>query len=149
MFFQVAQSNSNKPDPLPSEKNTHDHAPLNPLPEIQSLPPEEPSKTPNGQAPPLIENTPPQDAPILSIDTLTLPPEADPSMLCDSLTKNVGEKPFTYQMYTLVELQKITKCFRKECAVKPRKILFLLHYSSVVVVLDPKHRIIPDVCKGP
>lgn len=111
MFFQVAQSNSNKPDPLPSGKTTHDHAPLNPLPEIQTLPPDEPSKTPTGQAPPPIENTPPQDAPILSIDTLTPPPEADPSLLSDGLTKNVGEKLFIYKMYTLVGLQKITRSF--------------------------------------
>ncbi|CAB1316487.1 unnamed protein product, partial [Coregonus sp. 'balchen'] len=87
---KVAHSNSNKPDPLPSGKTTHDHAPLNPLPEIQTLPPDEPSKTPTGQAPPPIENTPPQDAPILSIDTL-IPP---PSLLSDGLTKNVGDIPY-------------------------------------------------------
>eukprot|EP00063_Salmo_salar_P018648 XP_013993483.1 PREDICTED: histone-lysine N-methyltransferase, H3 lysine-36 and H4 lysine-20 specific-like isoform X4 [Salmo salar] len=120
---KVAQSNSNKPDPLPSEKNTHDHAPLNPLPEIQSLPPEEPSKTPNGQAPPLIENTPPQDAPILSIDTLTLPPEADPSMLCDSLTKNVGDVPY---------LETIRKRQRKPT-------LKILEYSGAATI--PKKKV--------
>ncbi|XP_042165655.1 histone-lysine N-methyltransferase, H3 lysine-36 specific isoform X1 [Oncorhynchus tshawytscha] len=91
---KVAHSNSNKPDPLPSGKTTHDHALLNPLPEIQTLPPDEPSKTPTGQAPPPIENTPPQHAPILSIDTLTPPPEGDSSLLSDGLTKNVGDVPY-------------------------------------------------------
>ncbi|XP_055730042.1 histone-lysine N-methyltransferase, H3 lysine-36 specific-like isoform X4 [Salvelinus fontinalis] len=120
---KVAQSNSNKPDPLPSEKTTHDHAPLNPLPEIQSLPPEEPSKTPNGQAPPRIENTPPPDAPILSIDILTLPPEADPSLLCDSLTKNVGDVPY---------LETIRKRQRKPT-------LKILEYSEAATI--PKKKV--------
>uniref|UniRef100_A0A4W5NU84 Nuclear receptor binding SET domain protein 1b n=1 Tax=Hucho hucho TaxID=62062 RepID=A0A4W5NU84_9TELE len=120
---KVAKSNSNKPDPLPSEKTTHDHAPLNPLPEIQSLPPEEPSKTPNGQAPPQIENTPPQDAPILSIDTLTPPPEADPSLLCDSLTENVGDVPY---------LETIRKRQRKPT-------LKILEYSEAATI--PKKKV--------
>ncbi|XP_026794158.3 histone-lysine N-methyltransferase, H3 lysine-36 specific isoform X1 [Pangasianodon hypophthalmus] len=46
----------------------------NPLPEIQTPPPEERSKTP-----PMIENTPCQDSQVMSVDTLTPPPETETS----------------------------------------------------------------------
>ncbi|CDQ68141.1 unnamed protein product [Oncorhynchus mykiss] len=120
---KVAHSNSNKPDPLPSGKTTHDHALLNPLPEIQTLPPDEPSKTPTGQAPPPIENTPPQDAPILSIDTLTPPPEGDSSLLSDVLTKNVGEKLYIKCILWL-DCKQLQNVFTVQCAVKPSNCCF-------------------------
>ncbi|XP_072517502.1 histone-lysine N-methyltransferase, H3 lysine-36 specific isoform X2 [Salminus brasiliensis] len=46
---------------------------LNSLPEIQTPPPEERSKTP-----PAVENTPCQEGQVVSVDTLTPPPEAVP-----------------------------------------------------------------------
>lgn len=46
----------------------------NPLPEIQTPPPEERSKTP-----PMIENTPCQENQVMAVDTLTPPPETETS----------------------------------------------------------------------
>ncbi|MCJ8740548.1 hypothetical protein PDJAM_G00060300 [Pangasius djambal] len=46
----------------------------NPLPEIQTPPPEERSKTP-----PMIENTPCEETQVMAVDTLTPPPETETS----------------------------------------------------------------------
>lgn len=49
---------------------------LSSLPEMQTPPPEEPSKGLIGQTPTILEQTPPQDDLTLPVDTLTPPPEA-------------------------------------------------------------------------
>lgn len=56
---------------------------LNPLPEIQTPPPEERSKTP-----PPIENTPCQDGQVMAVDTLTPPPETVPFPYGENCFKN-------------------------------------------------------------
>lgn len=83
-------------EPLGSDKDTHDHPSLDLLPEIQTPPPEEiAATTPTELQIPSTENSSPQDAPVLSIDTLTPPPEADPS-LSDGLVKDTGKALFVF-----------------------------------------------------
>ncbi|KAL0994443.1 hypothetical protein UPYG_G00122350 [Umbra pygmaea] len=91
----VAQSNSNKQQDPKTRlgKNTHNHTPLNPLSKIQTVTPAEPLHSSTGHILPPIE-PPPQDAPILPLDTLTPPAEEDSSLLSGGLEKNVGTAPY-------------------------------------------------------
>lgn len=94
MFSQVTQPITPVSEPPGSVKDTHDHPSLNLLPEIQTPPPEEiAATTPSELQIPSTENTSPQDAPVLSIDTLTPPPEADP-LLSEALVKDTGKTVF-------------------------------------------------------
>ncbi|XP_037835007.1 histone-lysine N-methyltransferase, H3 lysine-36 specific isoform X2 [Kryptolebias marmoratus] len=62
-----------------SDQNQHDHTPAAILPEILTPPPEETVQTiPAGLQSPKTELPSTQDPPILSMSTLTPPPEADP-----------------------------------------------------------------------
>lgn len=94
VFSQPSQPITSMPEPAGSDKDAHDHPSLNLLPEIQTPPPEEIAATkPSELQIPSTENTSPQDAPVLSIDTLTPPPEADPS-LSEGLVKETGKAVF-------------------------------------------------------
>lgn len=79
-FTQASQPITTVSELLEAGKEAHEHPTLNLLPEIQTPPPEEPAPTPSELNVPCTENSSPQDAPVLSIDTLTPPPEADPSV---------------------------------------------------------------------
>lgn len=54
----------------------------NPLPEIQTPPPEERSKTP-----PMLENPPCQESQVMAVDTLTPPPETETSLYGENCFK--------------------------------------------------------------
>ncbi|XP_041657198.1 histone-lysine N-methyltransferase, H3 lysine-36 specific isoform X2 [Cheilinus undulatus] len=74
------------------EKDTHEHPSLDLIPEIQTPPPEEIAATPSELQIPSTENMSTQEAPVLSIDTLTPPPEAD-SSTSEGLVKDNGNAP--------------------------------------------------------
>lgn len=76
-----------------SEKDAHDQPSLNLLLEIQTPPPEETAATPSELQIARTENSSAQDAPVLSIDTLTPPPEADPSQ-SEGFVKQPGKAAF-------------------------------------------------------
>lgn len=94
LFSQATQLTMSMSKPLVSDNSAHEQPSLSLLPEIQTPPPEEIAETtPSELQIPSSENTSPQDAPVLSIDTLTPPPEADPS-LSEGLIKDNGEEVF-------------------------------------------------------
>lgn len=96
LFSQDTQPVTSPSEPPGSDSSAHDHPSLNLLPEIQTPPPEEiAAAMPSELQIPSTENTSPQDAPVLSIDTLTPPPEADPS-LSEGLVKGSGEEVFVF-----------------------------------------------------
>ncbi|XP_047462350.1 histone-lysine N-methyltransferase, H3 lysine-36 specific isoform X4 [Mugil cephalus] len=84
---KAAQPITSMAEPSGSDRNALDHPSFSLLPEIQTPPPEEiatttsttTTTTPSELQIPSTENTTSQDAPVLSIDTLTPPPEAEPS----------------------------------------------------------------------
>lgn len=82
-------------EPLGSDTNARDQP--SSLPEIQTPPPDDPgATTPSELQLPSTENTSSQDAPVLSIDTLTPPPEAEASP-SEGLVKDDGEEVNLYQ----------------------------------------------------
>lgn len=97
LHLQATQPITSMSETSESDKSslpTHDHASLNLLPEVQTPPPEEVTATvPTELQIPSPENTPPPDAPVLSIDTLTPPPEAEPS-LPEGLVSSSGRAAF-------------------------------------------------------
>lgn len=94
LYSQASQPITSMSEPPVSDTQ---HPPsLNLLPEIQTPPPEEIAVTTLSELQiPSTENTSPQDAPVLSIDTLTPPPEAEPS-LAEGPVKDDGEPAFLY-----------------------------------------------------
>lgn len=94
-FFQAAQPITPLPEPLGPDQNEHEHATLNLLPEVQTPPPDHTAipTLPSELHVPSTENTSTQDAPVLSIDTLTPPPEVEPS-LSESFIRDNGEEAF-------------------------------------------------------
>ncbi|XP_053188161.1 histone-lysine N-methyltransferase, H3 lysine-36 specific, partial [Scomber japonicus] len=104
---------------------------LNLLPEIQTPPPEEiPVTTPAELQIPSTENTSPQDAPVLSIDTLTPPPEAEPS-LAEGPVKDDGKAPLLERKRKRKPTQKILEyCLEAEAATGPKKKVKTLKNNS-------------------
>lgn len=100
MFSQANQPIIPESEPLGLNKDAHDHPSLNLLPEIQTPPPEEIAATPTELQIPCTENTCSQDAPVLSIDTLTPPPEVDPA-LSAGFVKDPGKAVFLYRSLQL------------------------------------------------
>lgn len=98
LFPQASQHITSMSEPPGLDANAHDHPSLNLLPEIQTPPPEEvtATTTPSELQMPSTENTPSQDAPVLSIDTLTPPPEAEPSLSEGLVVKDNGESVLGY-----------------------------------------------------
>uniref|UniRef100_A0A3Q1EBY2 Nuclear receptor binding SET domain protein 1b n=1 Tax=Acanthochromis polyacanthus TaxID=80966 RepID=A0A3Q1EBY2_9TELE len=114
-----------------SDKNAHDHPSLNLLPEIQTPPPEEiVAPTPSELHIPSTENPSPQDAPVLSIDTLTPPPEVEPS-LSEGLVKDNGSAPVLEKKRKRKPTQKILEyCLEAEASTGPKKKVKTLKNSS-------------------
>jgi len=101
LFSQASQSITSTSELLELDKNAHDHPSSAILPEIQTPPPEEAAAlVPAELQIPSIENPSPQDTPVLSIDTLTPPPEAEPS-LSEGLFKNNGKAAFVCLSFKL------------------------------------------------
>ncbi|KAI3373285.1 hypothetical protein L3Q82_006592 [Scortum barcoo] len=119
------------PEPAGSDKDTHDHPSLNLLPEIQTPPPEEMSAMkPSELQIPSSENTSSQDAPVLSIDTLTPPPEADPS-LSEGLIKETGTTLVLGRKRKRKPTQKILEyCLEAEASTGPKKKVKTLKNNS-------------------
>ncbi|KAM3869070.1 histone-lysine N-methyltransferase, H3 lysine-36 specific [Diretmus argenteus] len=117
---KATQSIDPKSDPPLLDKSAHDHPPLNLLPEIQTPPPEEISSP----APPELqisstENSSSQDVPVLSIDTLTPPPEAEPSLSTEGLVKDSGNAPVLERKRKRKPTQKILEyCLEAEAPKK-------------------------------
>ncbi|AWP00048.1 nsd1a [Scophthalmus maximus] len=109
-------------EPPGLDKNAHGHPSLNLIPEIQTPPPEEiAATTPSELQIPSTENTSPQDAPVLSIDTLTPPPEAEPS-LSEGLIKDSGNAPQLEKKRKRKPTQKILEyCLEAEASTCPKK----------------------------
>ena len=109
LFSQATQLTMSMSKPMVSDSSAHQQPSLSLLPEIQTPPPEELAETtPSELHIPSSENTSPQDALVLSIDTLTPPPEADPSLL-EGLIKDNGEEAFVSSCATSLhsQLQKV------------------------------------------
>lgn len=96
-YFQDSEASTSVPVetngtnvPMETHQTTHEFQTLNLVPEIQTPPPEETSATvtPELQIP-NTEDTCPRETPVLSIDTLTPPPEAEPS-LSEGVVKDNG-----------------------------------------------------------
>lgn len=114
LFSQATQPITSMSGPPVSDKNAQDPPSLNLLPEIQTPPPEEIAETtPSELQIPSTENTTPQDAPVLSIDTLTPPPEAEPS-LSEGLVKDKGEPALVYLNLQLNCIQSHKDCLEKQ-----------------------------------
>ncbi|XP_033954395.1 uncharacterized protein nsd1b isoform X2 [Pseudochaenichthys georgianus] len=108
-----------------------DHPSLNLPPEIQTPPPEEiPTTTPSELQIPNTENTSSQDAPVLSIDTLTPPPEAD-HLLSEGLAKGNGSAPVLERKRKRKPTQKILEyCMEAEASTGPKKKVKTLKINS-------------------
>ncbi|XP_010770333.1 microtubule-associated protein futsch-like isoform X7 [Notothenia coriiceps] len=108
-----------------------DHPSLNLPPEIQTPPPEEiPTTTPSALQIPNTENTSTQDAPVLSIDTLTPPPEAD-HLLSEGLVKGNGSAPVLERKRKRKPTQKILEyCMEAEASAGPKKKVKTLKNNS-------------------
>ncbi|XP_022618390.1 histone-lysine N-methyltransferase, H3 lysine-36 and H4 lysine-20 specific-like [Seriola dumerili] len=128
---KAAQPITSMSEPPGSDTNAHDHPSLNLLPEIQTPPPEEiVATTPSELQIPSTENTAPQDAPVLSIDTLTPPPEAEPS-LSEGLVKDSGNAPLLEKKRKRKPTQKILEyCLEAEAATGPKKKVKTLKNNS-------------------
>ncbi|XP_023268850.1 uncharacterized protein LOC111659982 [Seriola lalandi dorsalis] len=128
---KAAQPITSMSEPPGSDTNAHDHPSLNLLPEIQTPPPEEiAATTPSELQIPSTENTAPQDAPVLSIDTLTPPPEAEP-LLSEGLVKDSGNAPLLEKKRKRKPTQKILEyCLEAEAATGPKKKVKTLKNNS-------------------
>ncbi|XP_078121806.1 uncharacterized protein nsd1b isoform X2 [Sander vitreus] len=117
---KATQPISSVSEPPGSDNSTHDHPSL--LPEIQTPPPEEiAATTPSELQIPSTENATPQDAPVLSIDTLTPPPEADSSP-AEGLVKGNGNVPMLEKKRKRKPTQKILEyCLEAEASTGPKK----------------------------
>nr|XP_020496175.1 histone-lysine N-methyltransferase, H3 lysine-36 and H4 lysine-20 specific-like isoform X1 [Labrus bergylta] len=104
------------------DKDTDDHPPVDLLPEIQTPPPEEmAATTPSELQISNPEITSPKEAPVLSIDTLTPPPEADPS-LPEGLVKDNVSAPVLGRKRKRKPTQKILEyCLEAEASTVPKK----------------------------
>lgn len=78
-----------EPEPPALDKVGPEEPSLNLLPEIQTPPPEDVAATPSELQIPCTENTNSQEAAVPSIETLTPPPDVDPSVL-EGLVKDPG-----------------------------------------------------------
>ncbi|XP_037604674.1 histone-lysine N-methyltransferase, H3 lysine-36 specific isoform X2 [Sebastes umbrosus] len=118
-------------EPPGLDSSAHDHPSLNLLPEIQTPPPEDIAATmPSELQIPSTENTSPQDAPVLSIDTLTPPPEAVPS-LSEGLVKGSGNVPVLQKKRKRKPTQKILEyCLEAEASTGPKKKVKTLKNNS-------------------
>ncbi|XP_069565693.1 histone-lysine N-methyltransferase, H3 lysine-36 specific isoform X2 [Brachyistius frenatus] len=113
----------------PSDENQH--PPISLLPEIQTPPPEEvPTAMPAELQIPTADSMPTQDAPVLSIDTLTPPPEAEPS-LSEGLVKDNRSAPVLMKKRKRKPTQKILEyCLESEASTCPKKKVKTLKTSS-------------------
>lgn len=95
LFSQATQPSTSMSEPPEPDKNAHELPSLNFLPEIQTPPPDDiaAASTHSELQIPSTENTPPPDAPVLSIDTLTPPPDVEPP-LSEGVVKHNGEAMF-------------------------------------------------------
>ncbi|XP_034033776.1 LOW QUALITY PROTEIN: histone-lysine N-methyltransferase, H3 lysine-36 and H4 lysine-20 specific-like [Thalassophryne amazonica] len=129
---QVPQSimpTSDLPEP---ENSVHDHTSLNLLPEIQTPPPDDITETikPSELQISTTENTTSQDAPVLSIDTLTPPPEVEP-LLSEGLVKDSGNVPLLGRKRKRKPTQKILEyCLESEASTGTKKKVKTLKTSS-------------------
>lgn len=73
---------------------------LNLLPEIQTPPPEDVAATPSELQIPCADNTSSQEAAVPAIETLTPPPDVDPSVL-EGLVKDAGKTASDYLLALL------------------------------------------------
>ncbi|XP_030601999.1 histone-lysine N-methyltransferase, H3 lysine-36 and H4 lysine-20 specific isoform X2 [Archocentrus centrarchus] len=119
---KASQPISSISQPSHSYKSAHDRPSLNLLPEIQTPPPEEiTAATPSELQIPCTENTSSPDAPVLSIDTLTPPPEAEPS-LPESIVRESGSAPVLEKKRKRKPTQKILEyCLEAEASTGPKK----------------------------
>ncbi|KAK2828704.1 hypothetical protein Q5P01_019738 [Channa striata] len=104
-------------EPPGSDKNAHEHPSLNLLPEIQTPPPDDvAATTPSDLHISSTENTSLRDAPVLSLDTLTPPPEAEP-LLSEGLVKDNGKAPVLEKKRKRKPTQKILEyCLEAEAS---------------------------------
>ncbi|XP_061595252.1 histone-lysine N-methyltransferase, H3 lysine-36 specific [Cololabis saira] len=105
-----------------SDKDAHDLPSTALPPEVQTPPPEEIATiTPSEIQIPSTENTCPPDTPVLSIDTLTPPPEVEP-LLPEELVKNNGRAPVLEKKRKRKPTQKILEyCLEAEASLGPKK----------------------------
>ncbi|KAK5917818.1 hypothetical protein CgunFtcFv8_002630 [Champsocephalus gunnari] len=117
--------------PVSDSSSQDDHPSLNLPPEIQTPPPEEiPTTTPSELQIPNTENTSSQDAPVLSIDTLTPPPEAD-HLVSEGLVKGNGSAPVLERKRKRKPTQKILEyCMEAEASTGPKKKVKTLKINS-------------------
>ncbi|XP_068457235.1 uncharacterized protein nsd1b [Clinocottus analis] len=110
------------PEPAESDNSAHDQPSVNLLPEIQTPPPEEiAATTPSELQIPSTENASRPDAPVLSVDTLTPPPESDLS-LSEGLVKATGDVPVLEKKRKRKPTQKILDyCIEAEASTVPKK----------------------------
>ncbi|XP_031695506.1 uncharacterized protein LOC116377886 [Anarrhichthys ocellatus] len=109
-------------EPPGSDSSTQDPPSVNLVPEIQTPPPEEiAATTPPELQIPSTENTSPQDAPVLSVDTLTPPPESDLS-LSEGIVKGNVNVPVLEKKRKRKPTQKILEyCMEAEASTGPKK----------------------------
>ncbi|XP_029028601.1 histone-lysine N-methyltransferase, H3 lysine-36 specific [Betta splendens] len=109
--------------PLGPDQNIHEHSTLNLLPEVQTPPPDHIAvpTIPSELNVSSTENTSPQDAPALSIDTLTPPPEVELS-LSESFIRDNGNAPQLEKKRKRKPTQKILEyCLEAEASSAPKK----------------------------
>ncbi|XP_028322398.1 uncharacterized protein nsd1b isoform X2 [Gouania willdenowi] len=124
-------------DPPPPDCDAHDQESLNLLPEIQTPPPEDVAMTmPSVLLVSNTENTSPQEAPVLSIDTLTPPPETEQALSEEPLkdsseTVVLGSAPQLEKKRKRKPTQKILEyCLESEALPVPKKKVKTLKTSS-------------------
>lgn len=107
LFSQATQPINTTADPPLSDKDAHDndahdHPALDLLPEIQTPPPEEVTLTTASEVQVSSTESSSSQAPVLSIDTLTPPPEVEPSLSTErteTLVKDEGEALFVCHFF--------------------------------------------------
>ncbi|KAK0138513.1 Histone-lysine N-methyltransferase, H3 lysine-36 and H4 lysine-20 specific [Merluccius polli] len=113
------------------------------LPEIQTPPPEEILPTPSELEVRKTENSPSQEASVLSIDTLTPPPEAETLQSTDSLIKDDGSVSLLKSKRKRKPTQRILQyCLEAEASVGPKKKVKSLKHI-------PANPPAPSDCGGP
>uniref|UniRef100_A0A3Q1JQ02 Histone-lysine N-methyltransferase, H3 lysine-36 specific n=1 Tax=Anabas testudineus TaxID=64144 RepID=A0A3Q1JQ02_ANATE len=123
LIGKATQPITSMSESLGPDKNAHEHPSLNLLPEIQTPPPDDiaAATTPSELQIPSAENASPQNAPVLSIDTLTPPPDIEPS-LSESLIKDNGNIPPLEKKRKRKPTQKILEyCLEAEASTSPKK----------------------------
>ncbi|KAM4547278.1 uncharacterized protein nsd1b isoform 2-T3 [Fundulus diaphanus] len=113
------------------DKNLPDSSSSSLLPEILTPPPEEPAPTtPSEVHIPKAENPPTQEMPVLSVDSLTPPPEAEPSLTA-GLVKDNKVAPVLEKKRKRKPTQKILEyCLEAEASTVPKKKMRALKTNS-------------------